>query len=236
MKSWGEDLWEAKVNAHGDAGVIFGTGHRLSSVHRQTRTEMERVDRLLLKRIPAGSSILDAGVGPMARFSIELARRGYLPIGLDISTTTLQRAKAATARAGIAVDFVHGDLVALDLGRTVDGIFCMETIFHVPAHLALEVFQGFHRHLRAGGFALIKFAILERQTVYFSLCQALYLAAFAILRPVLRFVGRESFRTTVVRYSTDELMDIFERTGFELVERDGDMFLLAARRKVVSTK
>jgi 2-polyprenyl-3-methyl-5-hydroxy-6-metoxy-1,4-benzoquinol methylase len=52
--------------------------------------------------------ILDIGCGT-GRHSIELARRGYSVIGIDLSESMLTKARAKAQASGVAVEFVHAD-------------------------------------------------------------------------------------------------------------------------------
>jgi len=52
--------------------------------------------------------ILDIGCGT-GRHAIELARRGYSVIGLDLSDSQLARARTKAAEAGVKVTFLKGD-------------------------------------------------------------------------------------------------------------------------------
>ena len=70
-----------------------------------------------------GRDILELGCGA-AQFSIELARRGARPIGLDVSQRQLDHAAIAMDRAGVAFPLIHasGDEVPLP-DASVDVIF-----------------------------------------------------------------------------------------------------------------
>ncbi len=52
--------------------------------------------------------ILDVGCGT-GRHSIELAKRGYLPTGIDLSEAQLKRAREKASDAGVKIDFLRHD-------------------------------------------------------------------------------------------------------------------------------
>lgn len=63
--------------------------------------------------------ILDIGCGT-GRHSIELARRGYRVVGVDLSLSQLGRAKEIAAALGVAVDFRQGDARQLTFSQEFD--------------------------------------------------------------------------------------------------------------------
>jgi len=63
--------------------------------------------------------ILDIGCGT-GRHSIELARRGYRVVGVDLSLSQLGRAKEKAAALGVAVDFRQGDARQLTFSQEFD--------------------------------------------------------------------------------------------------------------------
>jgi SAM-dependent methyltransferase len=67
--------------------------------------EADLVDHLLHN---TGSRVLDAGCGT-GRLAIELARRGYATVGVDVDTDLLARARTKAP----SLDWLHGDLATL---------------------------------------------------------------------------------------------------------------------------
>jgi SAM-dependent methyltransferase len=55
-----------------------------------------------------GRAILDVGCG-IGRHCLELARRGYKVVGVDLSASMLAHGRRAAASEGLPVHFVHGD-------------------------------------------------------------------------------------------------------------------------------
>jgi SAM-dependent methyltransferase len=68
----------------------------------QTRKEIDFLEKVLA--LPAGGAVVDLACGG-GRHCLELAKRGYRPTGVDISTPFLDAARAAAACRGLAVDW-----------------------------------------------------------------------------------------------------------------------------------
>jgi ubiquinone/menaquinone biosynthesis C-methylase UbiE len=103
--------------------------------------------------LPAGSRVLEVAPGP-GYVAIELAKRGYQVVGLDISASFVQIAQAKAREAGIAVDFQRGNAseMPLDAG-TFDFILCCAAFknFTEP----VRAIQEMYRVLKPGRKALI---------------------------------------------------------------------------------
>ncbi len=88
-----------------------------------TRLEYDTTIHFLEKYLPKKGRVLDAGGGP-GRYTIELARRGYRPLLLDMTPANMQfaRRKIRQARMQARVeDAVEGSIV--DLSRFEDNSF-----------------------------------------------------------------------------------------------------------------
>lgn len=106
------------------------------------------------RRLPAGADVLEVAPGP-GYFAIELARLGaFRVVGLDLSRSFVAIAAENARRAGVAVDFRHGDVSAMPFAdRSFDFIYCSAAFknFAEPVRALNEM----HRVLRPGGEALI---------------------------------------------------------------------------------
>ena len=225
--TWGKEIWEDKVRAQGSVGVILGTGFSQNKLDRLTQSALNLCERTLLKRLTPGATILDVGVGPAARFTLALAERGFRPTGLDASPTTLKMARDLAQHAGLQAqtDFIEADFSEFKVDRPFDAIFCVETFFHIPAHLELDAFRSFNRALKPGGVAWVQFAILDELNLKFLAYNFFYRLAYIILRPLLSRAGRKSFCVTVNRNSRAEVEDIARRTGFKICGVEHDHYL-----------
>jgi cyclopropane fatty-acyl-phospholipid synthase-like methyltransferase len=79
---------------------------------------------LAVLALEAGQTVLDIGCGT-GRHAVELARRGLVITGLDISAGMLREARAAARRAGVELELVQDDATTFDLGRVFDAAVCL---------------------------------------------------------------------------------------------------------------
>ena len=90
-----------------------------------TRNTLAEVDFLLDVLQPApGSDILDMGCGT-GRHAIELAKRGYLVTGVDISRGMLAEADKAAREADVEVEWVQADATRFVAPRLYDAAICL---------------------------------------------------------------------------------------------------------------
>jgi ubiquinone/menaquinone biosynthesis C-methylase UbiE len=104
--------------------------------------------------LPSGSDVLEVAPGP-GYFAIELAKLGsYRIVGLDISRSFVQMATDNAKRAGVEVEFRHGNASSMpfDTG-SFDFLYCRAAFknFSEPVGAISEM----HRVLKPRGKALI---------------------------------------------------------------------------------
>lgn len=99
--------------------------------------------------------VLDAGCGT-GRVAIELYRRGFEVVGLDIDPRMLARAKDKEA----AIAWILGDLATADLGRSFDAIVLAGNVmvFLTPGSEG-AVLANLARQLRPGGMLVAGFSL-----------------------------------------------------------------------------
>ena len=111
--------------------------------------------RALAARLAPGASVLEVAPGP-GYFCLALAGLGDFAItGLDISRSFVEIASANAQRAGVAIDFRHGNASAMPLEASCfDAVFCQAAFknFSEPVKAIAEM----HRVLKPGGFAWIQ--------------------------------------------------------------------------------
>ncbi len=95
-----------------------------STVSKHMEDYVELAERIS-KSLPENSRVLEVAPGP-GFFSIELARRGNFQItGLDISETFVTIATENAKRAGVGIDFQHGDAARMPFkDSSFDFILC----------------------------------------------------------------------------------------------------------------
>jgi SAM-dependent methyltransferase len=157
-----EELAANGVDIHGEANFVGG-----------------RVDA-------SGGAILDAGCGT-GRVAIELSRRGYSTVGVDVDATLLDRARAK------APDLVWhlGDLAALP-DATVPGPFAAAVLagnvmIFVARGSEPAVLTNLARRLQPGGLVVAGFQLTGR----LALDEYQAAAGAAGLEPVERFATWE---------------------------------------------
>ncbi|MGH9160574.1 MAG: class I SAM-dependent methyltransferase [Vicinamibacteraceae bacterium] len=102
----------------------------------------------------AGARLLDAGCGT-GRYAIELARRGYVVQGIDVSPELIAEARQAIARASGAVSCSVGDILMLSSAR-YDAILCRGVLNDVlDDHARQDVLASFARALRPAGVLVL---------------------------------------------------------------------------------
>ncbi|MEW6152994.1 MAG: class I SAM-dependent methyltransferase [Actinomycetota bacterium] len=102
-----------------------------------------------------GRSVLDAGCGT-GRVAIELARRGFDVVGVDLDPAMLDKARAKAP----ALDWAQADLATVELGRRFDTVVLAGNvmIFVAPGTEA-QVVAALARHLEPGGALVAGFQL-----------------------------------------------------------------------------
>jgi SAM-dependent methyltransferase len=111
--------------------------------------------RRVLGREPR--SFVELACGP-AYAGIELARRGYEVLGVDLSASMCERARERGRERGVAFEVVQGDMIRLELERTFDVALCMtESLSHVLTVDDMILHLGrVAAHLRDGGVYVLE--------------------------------------------------------------------------------
>jgi ubiquinone/menaquinone biosynthesis C-methylase UbiE len=114
------------MNYRGDfyeaIGDFLGANYLRYGFTRGTNGEVDFLIDLLA--LPAGARILDVGCGA-GRHSLELARRGFRPIGVDISQGLIDVARRAAADEGLAAEFIVSDARHMSFDREFDAAICL---------------------------------------------------------------------------------------------------------------
>jgi SAM-dependent methyltransferase len=92
-------------------------------IDRPVRKECATIAAWLIERnVPPGAALLDAGCGT-GRYSTELARRGYVVHGIDVSPELVEVAKRSNGVTPSSVSFAVGDILTVPAGP-YDAILC----------------------------------------------------------------------------------------------------------------
>lgn len=121
---------------------------------RKDDAELAAALHLVADLLPAGGRVLEVAPGP-GYLAIELARLGaYEVVGLDISASFVEIARAHAKQASVAIEFQQGDAAHMPFGDSAfDAIICRAAFknFTEPVHAIREM----HRVLKLGGTAVI---------------------------------------------------------------------------------
>lgn len=132
-KKWYEELFENYGQKYDSEGFVGGTIGECDFIEHEINYDK-------------AASIIDIGCGT-GRHALELARRGYSVVGIDLSQSLLHKAREKAANKGLNISFLHYDARQLPFSEE----------FHVAIMLC------------EGGFPLMEtddmnFEILKRVT------------------------------------------------------------------------
>lgn len=105
--------------------------------------------------------ILELGCGG-GRMVVELAARGYEPVGLDVSPACLRYLKTRLRRRGLQAELIEGDMTQFDLAAPVDAALCtFDTFRHLLSEAAaLQHLESVARAVVPGGIYILGFHII----------------------------------------------------------------------------
>lgn len=206
--------------------------------HKQTRREAQFIQDCL--GVGPGGRILDLSCG-FGRHTIELAKRGYDMVGLDLSLPLLQKALNEAQRRNLSIKFIHGDLRELNFTAVFDAIYNYHTSFgYFDDKTNFDVLCGVHRALKNGGRFLMEMVnrdlivqmMPRRKWWEGSDCIFLEEIDFNFKTSVLHtkrsFIyddGRPPWEQNIyIRlFSLHELRNLLQHAGFHILEVSGDI-------------
>jgi ubiquinone/menaquinone biosynthesis C-methylase UbiE len=181
---------------------------------KKSMDDFKAVARRTADQIPKGASVLEVAPGP-GYFAIELAKLGNFQItGLDISETFVEIARANAAKAGVRVDFRHGNASSMPfVDDSFDFLLCRAAFknFSEPQRALEEMY----RVLKPGGHGLI--IDLRRDASMESINQAV---AEMKVGAVNGIITKFTFRHMLLKraYTKSEFEQMVSRTKFQRAE------------------
>ncbi|MBO6938947.1 MAG: class I SAM-dependent methyltransferase [Deltaproteobacteria bacterium] len=217
----------------------FFSDDYLRTVRPPTPKEVAKECDFILGQLalPRGSTILDVGCG-LGLHAIELTRRGYLVVGLDLSLPMLSRAGDEAQDEGLRINFLHGDMRQMTFEGQFDAVLCWGTTFgYFDDDGNREVVQRLLESLKPGGLLLLDIVnrdhVLREQPnlVWFEGdgCVCMEESRFDYLRSrlhVKRTVilddGRQRENTYSLRlYAPHEIGQLLHQKGFRVTSISG---------------
>jgi SAM-dependent methyltransferase len=137
----------------------FFDGHAPEYMNNSfTKNTLAEVDFIIEELdLPQGSRILDVGCGT-GRHSIELARRGYVMTGVDISSGMLAEAQKAAKKAGVEIEWIKADATRFHSDKKFDAAICLcEGAFGLlgtdgdAIEHSLSILRNINQALKPGG-------------------------------------------------------------------------------------
>ncbi|MEM9190082.1 MAG: methyltransferase domain-containing protein [Myxococcota bacterium] len=105
--------------------------------------------------LQAGATILDVGCG-LGLHAVELANRGYLVVGLDLSLPMLSRAADEAQDRGLKINFLHGDMREMTFDGSFDAVLCWgTTLGYFDDDTNKKVIERLYRALKPRGLLVI---------------------------------------------------------------------------------
>ncbi len=194
MQPWYEELFQNYAKKYDDESFTKGT--------------IGEVD-FIEKEIDYNKSfrILDIGCGT-GRHSIELAKRGYTVVGIDLSESMLNRAKEKAKNENVKVEFVQADARHLDYKNEFDLVIMLcEGAF--PLMETDEMNYAILKNAAA--------ALKGNRKLIFTTLNGL----FPLFHSVKDFINKNSSEGTS-KENTFDLMTFRDISTYELEDDDGN--------------
>jgi 2-polyprenyl-3-methyl-5-hydroxy-6-metoxy-1,4-benzoquinol methylase len=187
--------------------------------------------------IGKGGTILDVGCG-LGLHAVELTRRGYLVVGLDLSLAMITRAAELAQQHQLKLNVVHADIREMEFDGAFDGVICMGTTFgFFDDDANRDMLARLHQALRPGGRLLLDMVNrdyvigFQPNLVWFEgdecVCMEesdfnYFNSRLTVKRTLMREDGKQSNAEYSVRlYSLHELGTFMQQVGFRVIEVSG---------------
>ncbi len=193
MTQWYEQLFQNYANKYEQEPFTKGTIGEVDFIEKEIRNNKS-------------ARILDIGCGT-GRHSIELAKRGYSIVGVDLSEAQLKRARENAAREKVSVELFRADARRLEFSHEFD--------------LVLMLCEGAFPLMETDemNFAILKNAanaLKERGKLIFTTLNGLY----PLFHSVKDFINSQS-TGEVSKSNSFDLMTFREHSEHDLIDDDG---------------
>ena len=217
-----KEIWERKIKEQGPYGVLAGVFFNKIKEEKKVRDTIA-VLKEYFHFFKQNGLILDAGIGPLANFSIEFSKRGYKVIGIDISKTIVNFAKSVIKKKNIKnITILERDITDLKFYNKFDVVFCRGTFGHIPSYLSLTTLKNFNKSLKKDGFAFIDFWVKKEETFRSFFNEFTYF----LNRKIKKSLGTSTFKTITSIYTENEIEDMIKRSGFKIISKKEQYYLL----------
>lgn len=188
----------------------------------------------------SGARVLDLACGH-GRISLELARRGFDVVGVDLSERSIALARDAAERESLPIEFIQADMREIAFVDDFDAVFNIFTAFGYfeEEHENQRVLDAVARALKPGGAFLIdvinapalfrryqerRWETLDDGTLFLQEHRYQFLtgrneATWTFVRPD---GGRSDLSHSVRVYSPHELARMLEQAGLTVEQTWGD--------------
>ncbi|HBQ15780.1 MAG TPA: SAM-dependent methyltransferase, partial [Myxococcales bacterium] len=184
-----------------------------------------------------GATILDVGCG-LGLHAVELTRRGYLVVGLDLSLPMLSRAADEAQEHGFKINFLHADMREMNFDGAFDAVLCWgTTLGYFDDETNKQVIERLYRALKPRGLLLLEVVnrdyVIRTQPnlvwfegdgcVVMEETQMNYITSrLETKRTVILDDGRQRDNLYSIRlFSLHELGQVLHHQGFRVVEVSG---------------
>jgi 2-polyprenyl-3-methyl-5-hydroxy-6-metoxy-1,4-benzoquinol methylase len=140
MKQWYEELFTDYAETYDRETFTQGTEGEVDFIEQEINFDKSK-------------RILDIGCGT-GRHAIELAKRGYQIVGVDLSASQLKRAKEKAKAAGVKIEFIQKDARQLDFNNEFDVVIMIcEGAFPLMEtdEMNFQILQGATKALKKNG-------------------------------------------------------------------------------------
>jgi SAM-dependent methyltransferase len=233
-----QELRPSRPRVHAWWEVFFDDDY-LRTVRSPTREQIARQCDFIEKRVglQPGGTLLDVGCG-LGLQVLELASRGYMGVGLDLSLPMLSRASEEAQSRGLRVNFLHADMREMSFEGAFDAVLCLgTTIGYFDEEANRKIVERLYRALRPGGVLLLDLVnrdyVIRSQPnlIWFEgdgcVCMEesefnFFTSRLHVKRTVILDSGRQTENEYSLRlYSLHELGQILNSIGFRVTEVSG---------------